>query len=244
MRRLVALLAVAAAACVSTAAAAAPGGGAVPILEYHVVGYRAAGAPNEGLYVTPADFRAQVAWLARNGWHAVTMDAVLDHWLRGAPLPAKPVALTFDDGYPGDWQDALPTLAARHWPGNLNLQVGNLVPKRVRQLIAAGWEIDVHTFTHPDLTTVSASQLTREVAGARSWIRSVFHVRADVFCYPAGRYDARVVVAVQHAGFRAAETENQGWASPGQGLETLDRLRVGPTTGTAGLAAYLRLTPR
>ncbi len=240
MRTLVAILAAALAAVVSAGAAAAPGGGAVPILEYHVVGYKAAGAPNEGLYVTPADFRAQVAWLARNGWHAVTMDAVVDHWLKGAPLPAKPVVLTFDDGYPGDWQDAMPALAAYHWPGNLNLQVHNLVPKRVRQMIAAGWEIDVHTFTHPDLTRVSDSQLVHEIAGARSWIRAVYHVRADVFCYPAGRYDARVVAAVERAGFRAAETENQGWASPAQGLETLDRLRVGPATGTAGLAAALR----
>ena len=50
-------------------------------------------------------------------------------------------------------------LRAQHWPGNLNLQIGNLTPHHVRELIRAGWEIDAHTFTHPDLTTVGPTRL-------------------------------------------------------------------------------------
>jgi peptidoglycan/xylan/chitin deacetylase (PgdA/CDA1 family) len=213
---------------------------AVPVLVYHVIGTAPLGSTLEGLYVPPSELRAQVGWLARTGWHAVTLDRVLAYWRHGVALPPKPVVLTFDDGYRGDWQYALPILRAHRFPGVLNLQIGNLVPLRVRELMRAGWEIASHTFTHPDLTTVGSAQLRREVRESRYWLRRVFHVPARVFCYPYGRYDAAVVAAVAHAGYQAAETENEGWASPGEGLLTLDRIRIGPTTGVAGLAAFLR----
>jgi peptidoglycan/xylan/chitin deacetylase (PgdA/CDA1 family) len=213
---------------------------AVPLLEYHVIGTTATSNPLEGLFVPPAEFRAQVDWLARNGWHAVTLDRVLAYWREGVALPPKPVVLTFDDGYPGDWRYALPILRAHRFPAVLNLQIGNLVPKRVRELMHAGWQIASHTFTHPDLTAVGAGQLHREVAGSRLWLERVLGVRVDVFCYPFGRYDAAVVRAVRAAGYAGAETENAGWASPRDGLLTLDRVRVGPATGVAGLAGLLR----
>jgi peptidoglycan/xylan/chitin deacetylase (PgdA/CDA1 family) len=211
----------------------------VPVLVYHVIG-APTGAPGlEGLYVSPAELRAQVGWLARAGWHPVTLDRVLVHWRTGAPLPPKPVVLTFDDGYPGDWRYALPILRAHRFPAVLNLQIGNLVPARVRAFVRAGWQIASHTFTHPDLTTVDDRTMVREVLHSRLWLERTFGIHVDVFCYPFGRYDPRVVKAVRLAGYAAAETENLGWASPADGLYTLDRVRVLPTTGVAGLAASL-----
>lgn len=213
---------------------------AVPILEYHVIGVAPARALYEELYVPPDEFAQQLAYLAQHHWHPVTMDAVLRYWLHGVALPPKPVVLTFDDGYPGDWRYALPDLERYHWPGNLNLQVRNLVPKYVRELIAAGWEVDAHTFTHPDLRTVGAARLRYEVAGSRAWIRRVYRVPAHTFCYPLGDYDKAVVAAARRAGFTAAETQNFGWAQPSQGLLTLDRMRVYPHGGLVALAAELR----
>jgi peptidoglycan/xylan/chitin deacetylase (PgdA/CDA1 family) len=210
----------------------------VPILVYHVIGTQPAGAPNAGLYVSPADFRAQVAWLARDGYHAVTLDQAYGNWRRHDRLPRKPIVLTFDDGYPGDYVYALPVLRARGWPAVLNLQVGNLVPARVRELIRGGWEIDAHTFTHPDLTTVDAARLRYEVAGSRRWIQRTFGVPVDFFCYPAGRYDAQVVAAVRAAGYLGATTENPGLGRP-DALYTLDRIRVNAGDGVSGLAAKL-----
>ena len=212
----------------------------MPVLVYHAIGAVTGPRSLEGLHVPPGELREQVAWLARGGWHAVTLDQVLAYWHEGIALPRKPIVLTFDDGYPGDWRYALPILRARRFVGVLNLQIGNLVPLHVRELVRAGWEIASHTFTHPDLTTVGAAQLTREVAGSRRWLERVYRVPVRVFCYPGGRYDAAVVRAVRRAGYAAAETENLGWASPTEGLETLDRIRIGPTTGVAGLAAALR----
>ena len=218
---------------------------AVPILMYHVVAPPPPRAPFPDLYVERADFARQMRWLASHGFHGVTLRQVYDYWHGRATLPRKPVVVSFDDGYRSVFRAALPVLRALHWHGVVNLKVGNtrapsgLPPRLVRYLIAAGWEIDAHTFTHPDLTTVDARRLRYEVAGSRKWIRRTFHVSADFFCYPSGRYDARVVAAVRAAGYLGATRTGFGLARPDE-LYALDRVRVNGSDSLAEFASKLR----
>src|SRR4051795_12335687 len=171
-----------AAAALALPAQAGPRLQPVPILMYHVVTTAPADAPYPELYVSRGDFAGQVAWLAAHGYHAVTLQQVFDSWRGAARLPARPLVLSFDDGYLSHVRNALPILKARRWPGVLNLEVRNLEPvwgtrpPGVRKLIGAGWEIDAHTLTHPDLTAVGAAQLHDEVAGSRAALRKRFHV--------------------------------------------------------------------
>jgi peptidoglycan/xylan/chitin deacetylase (PgdA/CDA1 family) len=218
----------------------------VPILMYHVIASPLAGAPFPALYVSKREFVGEVRWLARNGYHAVTLHRVLDDWRGLRELPQRPVVLSFDDGYHSDYTTALPALRALHWPGVLNLEVNNtkrvwgLGPGLVRALIGAGWEIDAHTITHPDLTQVPPDRLWAEVDGSRRMIRRMFGVPVDFFCYPSGRYDPAVIAAVHRAGYLGATTTRYGLARPSQGLFTLDRVRVSGGEGADGLAAALR----
>jgi peptidoglycan/xylan/chitin deacetylase (PgdA/CDA1 family) len=216
----------------------------VPILMYHVIGTPPPGAPFPDLYVGRDDFALQLAWLHAHGYHAVSLRRVYDFWKRGDALPPRPIVLTFDDGYRQDFTAARPLLAQRHWPGVLNLAVRNLLDgkltvRQIRMMIRQGWEVDAHTINHVDLTTLGASALRHEVAGSRAWIRRRFHVPVDFFCYPSGRYDARVLAAVRAAGFLGATIEGAGEASPRDGLFTLPRIRVDRSDGVRGLAAKL-----
>ena len=238
------------AALVAAASAAVPAASArshdepVPILMYHVVSTAPAGAPYPGLYVRPADFAAQMDWLVSHAYNPVTLQNVYDHWTKGTPLPSRPVVLSFDDGYRSQYTHAFRLMRAYGWPGVLNLELrhlepaGGLRPWRIRRLIAGGWEIDSHTITHPDLTTVDDAELQREVIESRILIRREFHVPADFFCYPSGRYDARVIAEVQRAGYLGATTERYGLAEP-PSYFTLARLRVDGSDGVAGFAAKL-----
>jgi peptidoglycan/xylan/chitin deacetylase (PgdA/CDA1 family) len=216
----------------------------VPILMYHVISSPPANAPYPDLYVPGKSFAAQVGWLARHGYHAVTLQQVFDSWRGARTLPAKPIVLSFDDGYLSQLKNALPVLKARHWPGVLNLEVANtkpvwgIRPPGVRKLIRAGWEIDAHTLTHPDLTAVGSAQLRDEVAGSRAAIRKAFHVPVNFFCYPAGRYNDTVIAAVQAAGYLGATTTNYGLARPGD-LYTLDRVRINGSDGISTFAGKL-----
>ncbi len=158
---------------------------------YHVISDPPSGAALPELYVRPSDFEDQMGWLARHGYTAITLRAAWDHWHGLGRMPAHPVVVTFDDGYRSIALRAKPVLARHHWPGVLDLDLSNLVPSwglrpaRVRDLIDAGWEVDSHTLTHPDLTSVSAEQLEHEVSGSRRAIQQRFHVPADFLCYPA-----------------------------------------------------------
>jgi peptidoglycan/xylan/chitin deacetylase (PgdA/CDA1 family) len=216
----------------------------VPILMYHVLGDPPEGAPYPELYVGESDFAGQMRRLERDGFEVVTLRQAWDHWRRGAPLPRKPVVVTFDDGYRSTYEIGLPILRAHGWPGVLNLKVRSLDrswgirPRQVHALARAGWEIDAHTLTHPDLTTVDDRRLTIEVAGSRKEIRARFGVPAAFFCYPAGKYDGRVLAAVTRAGYLGATTTLEGVAT-GSAPYELPRVRVGRSDGVAGLAAKL-----
>jgi peptidoglycan/xylan/chitin deacetylase (PgdA/CDA1 family) len=218
---------------------------AVPILMYHVIAPAPSRTRYPELYVDPATFDRQVAWLAAHGFHAVTLRAVYDHWRRGRTLPPRPIVFTFDDGYRSQYANARPTLRAHGWPAVLNLAVRNeddrwgMPPELVRKLIRAGWEIDAHSINHPDLTALSTGRLRQEVSGSRASIRRQFHVPADFFCYPAGRYNAAVVAAVRRAGYLGAASTEHGLARPTD-LYALDRIRVNRSDGTRGLVAKLR----
>jgi len=235
--------------CLVATGAASPGtvrphNRPVPILMYHVIGSPPPGTPFPDLYVGREDFALQLAWLHAHGYHAVSLRRVYDYWKRGDALPPRPIVLTFDDGYPQDFTHVRPLLAQRHWPGVLNLAVRNLLDgkltvRQIRQMIRQGWEVDAHTINHIDLTTLGGSSLRHEVAGSRAWIRRRFHVPVDFFCYPSGRYNARVLAAVHAAGFLGATVEDTGRASPHDGFFTLPRIRVSRSDGVSGLAAKL-----
>jgi peptidoglycan/xylan/chitin deacetylase (PgdA/CDA1 family) len=216
----------------------------VPILMYHVIADPPPDAPYPQLWVSEADFAAQMRWLARHGYRAVTQRDVWEHWHRGRRLPPKPVVISFDDGYRSVAEAAFPHMSSRSWPGVLNLTVrnlqvsGGLSPDKVRALLAAGWELASHSLTHPDLTGLDDAALAREVGRSRQQLRSRFGVRVDFFCYPSGRYDSRVIRAVRRAGYLGATTTVEGLARPTAPYE-LQRVRVSGNDGVAGLARKL-----
>jgi peptidoglycan/xylan/chitin deacetylase (PgdA/CDA1 family) len=211
--------------------------GPVPILEYHDLGTPPPGDPYPGLYVSDANFLAEMAWLHRRGYQAVTLDEVMNAWYRGGDLPPKPVVITFDNGYVPQATFAPRVLSRYGWRGVLNeITANHLADWRIRRLVSLGWEIDSHSVTHPDLTTLSPAELRYQVDHSRRFLRSVFHIPADSFCYPSNRYDAAVVAAVKAAGYTNALTENPGYASRADPY-LLDRFEI--EGGVAQLAADL-----
>jgi peptidoglycan/xylan/chitin deacetylase (PgdA/CDA1 family) len=215
----------------------------VPILMYHVVGPTPPGASLPGLYVSRADFASQLGWLAREGYHPVTLDAVDRYWRGMAKLPSRPIVLSFDDGYREQFTIAEPLLRSHHWPGVLDLDYAQLVHESltgpmVRRMLADGWELDSHTMTHPDLTTVDATALRWELVRSRELLRRQFGVPVHFFCYPMGKFDARVVRAVRAAGYWGATTIRMGLARPSE-MFRLARIRVDSVDGPRELATKL-----
>jgi peptidoglycan/xylan/chitin deacetylase (PgdA/CDA1 family) len=76
----------------------------LPVLMYHHV------SPKPGLVTcSPENFRAQMAWLAGQGWKTLSTDE-FSAALASGVLPRKSVLVTFDDGYLDNWVYAHPVL--------------------------------------------------------------------------------------------------------------------------------------
>jgi peptidoglycan/xylan/chitin deacetylase (PgdA/CDA1 family) len=212
----------------------------VPILEYHVLGPAPADAPYPELYVTRPDFHRQMNWLDDHGYQAVTLEIVEKAWYHGGTLPAKPIVISFDDGYRPQFTYALPELRKHGWPGLLNLKAegSDLYTSNVEAMIAAGWELAAHTINHSDLTTLDPEQLTEEVTGSRKLLQREYGVPVKNFCYPAGRFNATVIAAVEAAGYTGATTEIPGDAERDKPYE-LARFEILGSTGVPGLAEDL-----
>jgi peptidoglycan/xylan/chitin deacetylase (PgdA/CDA1 family) len=233
-RAAVAALALAALAGGAPGARAAAGP-PVPILMYHHIAPAASHARLPALWVAPAAFAGHLRALRRAGYRAVTLGRVWDAWHGGPPLPRRPIVLSFDDGYADQVRRALPPMRRARWPGVLNLAL-DFMPAMggaaaVRRLLAAGWEIDSHSLTHPDLTTLGPARLRAELTGSRARIRDLFGVPANFFAYPSGRLNAGVVAAVRRAGYLAATTTRRGYATP------RDRFRLARVQVSRGLTA-------
>ena len=77
----------------------------LPVLMYHHI------SPQPGLVTcTPENFRAQMQWLAENGWKTLST-AVFATALASGVIPKKSVLITFDDGDLVNWVHAHPVLA-------------------------------------------------------------------------------------------------------------------------------------
>jgi peptidoglycan/xylan/chitin deacetylase (PgdA/CDA1 family) len=165
-------------------------------------------------------------WLHRHGYEAVTLDEVMRAWYHGGTLPARPIVITFDNGYVPQATFAPDVLAEYGWPGVLNEITENHLAKwRLRRLSSLGWEIDSHSLTHPDLTTLPTSELRNQLVASRRFLRRTLHVPVNSFCYPSNKYDAAVVAAVKAAGYTNALTENPGFASRAHPF-LLDRFEI------------------
>jgi peptidoglycan/xylan/chitin deacetylase (PgdA/CDA1 family) len=227
-----------------------PGATPVPILMYHVIAPPPAGAPFPGLYVTAAEFAAQMRALQRAGWTAVTLDQVSAYWRKGISLPhGKPIVVSFDNGYQSQYTRALPILRRLGWVGDENIQLTGLPPSQgglgddeIRALIAAGWELDTQGISHADLIALDAQQLHEQVATSRATIERRFHVPVNWFCYPSGHYDPSVIAAVKAAGYTGSTTVAPGWARPSEDPYRLHRLRVLGGTSPAALLSLIAAT--
>ncbi|MFC4948606.1 glycosyltransferase [Pseudonocardia sp. GCM10023141] len=84
-----------------------------------------------------------------------------------AGLPAKTIALTFDDGPDPIWTPEVLAILRKYDIPATFFVVGSNVsryPDIVRDIHASGSELGVHTFSHPDLVNVSRWRLDRELA--------------------------------------------------------------------------------
>ncbi|MBZ4421164.1 polysaccharide deacetylase family protein [Myxococcus sp. RHST-1-4] len=134
------------------------------------------------------------------------------------PFEQGMVTITLDDGWATQYTKARPALNARNIDATYALISnalaqswgGYMTTAQVRTLVAEGNDIASHTATHPDLTTVSATQLASELQDSQAWLVSNLNLPAvPNFVVPYGRYDANVLTAIRQS-YASNRTVNAG----------------------------------
>jgi peptidoglycan/xylan/chitin deacetylase (PgdA/CDA1 family) len=187
-----------------------------PILMYHQVGPPRPGSALNAWRVREEDFAWQLDSLVRRGYRGAALNELFEGPAGGRRL----AVLTFDDGYRGVLERALPVLLARGFSATVFVVADKLggtndwdaetpgeallSADEVRELHGRGLEIGSHAATHRALSRLSDGELSREVAGSRETLERVVGAPVTSFCYPFGDVDDRVVEAVRAAGYRAA----------------------------------------
>ena len=192
----------------------------VPVLCYHRFGSRAS-----KLTVTPAAFAAQMEYLARNGYHVLSLARLAAFVAGREPLPKKSVVITIDDGYRATYDVAFPILRKYGFPATVFLYtdfVGAgdaLSYQQMKELIASGLiEIQPHSKTHSNLTLRSSDEndakyrdrLRREVDAPVDIIRERHALPSRAYAYLYGDVNETVVELLSRKGVSLGFTVTPG----------------------------------
>ncbi len=190
----------------------------VPVLMYH----RVDDVPRNRLAVPAAMFSAQMAYLQQQGYHSITLDQLYAYYINHHPLPAKPIVITFDDGFVDNYTNALPILQQygmtaavciiSDWVDRPNdwEEYRGKTPARTMswfQLRAwrdAGMGLVCHTISHPRLPRLSDEDIMREVSESKRVLEQQLGEQMKFLCYPYGDFDARVQRIARSAGYLGA----------------------------------------
>lgn len=189
-----------------------------PVLLYHDIKE----TPINGFDVTPEAFAQQLDWLKDNGYRTLSMDEYIDCIDKGA-FPEKSVLITFDDGYQGIWDYAVPEIEKRDMQVTFFLIAGsidtalpgyrNITFKELRSLAKNPHvSIGSHTVSHPlDLRLGSYYENFSEFKDSKHSLEIATGKPVRAVAYSCGSYDEEVIIAAQRAGYEAAFTvENRG----------------------------------
>jgi peptidoglycan/xylan/chitin deacetylase (PgdA/CDA1 family) len=205
-----------------------------PIFYYHSVG-----GPPEQTLALPR-FRQHLEWIRRLGYSTITVSELLE---AGRNVPARCVALAFDDGHLDNYTQVFPMLLqyrlratfyvvpgydrVTRWgsprtgrwsdvraPG-FTIPFQSMGTDQRRELSRHGMEIGSHSLTHRTLTRVPKEQLILEVRDSKDVIEQEIGATVKTFCYPRGRFTPVVVRAVRDAGYLGACSTLPGYYRSG-----------------------------
>ena len=204
----------------------------VSVLMYHMIG----DIQNNAAVMTEANLRLQMNYLRDHGYHPITMQELYDYITKGAPLPEKPVCITFDDGYLDSYTIVYPLMKEYGFPWTLFLITDDVGKPYNRMTwdqlkeMAASHTVTIanHTLSHPNLHNLAtAKEKEKEIVEANEALKYHLGIDNAWLAYPYGDYDDQVVEICKKAGIKMAVTTDSGRVHVGSYPYELKRVYVG-----------------
>jgi peptidoglycan/xylan/chitin deacetylase (PgdA/CDA1 family) len=219
------------------------------VLMYHKVN----DLPENPLSVPVGAFDDQLAQLRELAYTVVSLEDVLTHYRDGAPLPERPVLITFDDGYRDNLEHAAPVLQKHGYPAVIFVPIGYLDGRRplpheerraargllnstvdwgeLRELEAAGVRVESHGISHRPLAALAVDEAAREIVLSKLRLEERLGREVRSFAYVKGseaHYKPVHLSLLRQAGYAVAFTSVSGANSPRTDPLRLHRYNVEP----------------
>jgi peptidoglycan/xylan/chitin deacetylase (PgdA/CDA1 family) len=164
--------------------------------------------------ITPAHLAEHFQTIQQKGFTPLTLEQLVTHLQTGAALPPKPILLTFDDNYLGEYLYAFPLLKQYNYPAvwlvhthYVGSQAGK--PKatwaQLQEIMQSGLiTVASHTVNHLRLDTLSPEKIDYELKESKRVLEQQLGVPIQYFTYPEGDFIESVKQKVVEAGYKAA----------------------------------------
>ncbi|QXA18169.1 polysaccharide deacetylase family protein [Streptococcus gordonii] len=217
----------------------------LPILMYHAIHVMdPSEAANSGLIVDPETFESHLKALKEAGYYTLSpaeaYKALTENVL---PENKKVVWLTFDDSLKDFYTQAYPILQKYQMKATNNVITGFVQAGRediltldeIKEMKKNGMSFEDHTVNHPDLSVSSADTQNSELQDSKEYLDRNLSQTTTTVAYPSGRYSETTLQLAEKLGYKMGLTTNNGLASLSDGLLSLNRVRVNPTTTAQSL---------
>ncbi len=221
----------------------------VPILMYHYVSEAPENADEmrRQLTLSPTLFRQHLEYFFYEGYTPISLYALNNALLTGASLPAKPVILTFDDGYIDHYSIVFPMLRQYGFTATFFIITGQVDANnpaymnwaQVSEMANAGMDMEAHTKTHAELDNRDYDFLVYEVLGSLESLQVYTGRPSRMFSYPVGSYDDNTLSTLATMPIWRAVTTQPGALHTSDNRLEMTRLRITHETGVNGLQQLL-----
>jgi peptidoglycan/xylan/chitin deacetylase (PgdA/CDA1 family) len=219
----------------------------VPILCYHQIrNYRETDSKTARPYIVPDSvFRRQLKMLADSGYQTILPDQLYAYLTTGAPLPAKPVMLTFDDNRLEHYTVAAKEMKKYGFKGvffimTVSLDRPNYMTRAmIRELADEGHEIGSHTWDHHNVKKYQAQDWITQVEKPSKQLESITGKPVKYFAYPFGLWNKDAIPHLKNYNIQAAFqlSEKRDSTDP---LYTIRRIIVPGSWSNNTLRAWMK----
>jgi len=182
----------------------------IPIIMYHDV----KPVKDVDWDITPDHLAQHFQTIQEKGFTPITLAQLVQHLRTGATLPPKPMLLTFDDNYLGEYEYAFPLLKQYNYPAVWSVHthyVGSQAGKpkatweQLQEMVQSGLiTVASHTVNHLRLDTLSPEKVTYELQESKRVLEQRLGIAIQYFTYPEGDFIESVKHKVTEAGYQAA----------------------------------------
>lgn len=201
----------------------------IPVLAYHRVG-----ATTDPLTVSTEKFCRDLEALKKHGYSTISLlDLKNSIYGQGhIKLPAKPVLITFDDGYLDNYENAFASLCKMNMVATFYVITGmfgyenRLSESHIKEMQKAGMDFGSHTVSHQPLGKLQEETARSELYYSKRHLESILGTEVSSIAYPRGSYNEDTIRIANELNYAVAFTVNQGICSNSSAKLLLPRIPV------------------